>query len=116
MPCGANFPRAINLQENLEEGRGRNQTRKSDNMNALKEKVGETKPSFVPTALRVKVGPERIILGDGLQPFGFRTRKGTLYLQAQTSPTPGFKLASNNPIPGYGHFASVVSRNHGKTW
>ena len=81
-----------------------------------KKKSGATKKSVVTTALRVKVGPERIILGDGLQPFMFQTKKGTLFLQAQTSPTPGFKIAATNPIPGYGHFASVVSRNHGKTW
>lgn len=66
--------------------------------------------------LRIKIGPEKIILGDGLQPFMFQTKQGTLFLQAQTSPTPGFKIAGKNPFPGYGHFASVVSRNHGKTW
>src|SRR5438132_13997153 len=55
------------------------------------------------SSLRVKVGPERIILGDGLQPLMFQTKKGTLFLQAQTSPTPGFKPAKKNPISGYGH-------------
>src|ERR1051325_11129965 len=85
-------------------------------MNDLKKKIGVSKRGPAPARLRIKVGPERIILGDGLQPFMFQTNKGTLFLQAQTSPTPGFKIAATNPIPGYGHFASVVSRNHGKTW
>ena len=70
-------------------------------MNPLKNDVdGTTKPSAA-RALRVKVGPERIVLGDGLQPFMFQTKKGTLFLQAQTSPTPGFRIAATNPIPGY---------------
>src|SRR5262245_49226729 len=79
-------------------------------------KTGAKKERPRPTRLQIKVGPERIILGDGLQPFMFQTKKGALFLQAQTSPTPGFEKAAKNPIPGYGHFANVVSRNHGKTW
>jgi len=62
----------------------------------------------------VQIGPERIILTDGLQPFAFRTSKGTLVAQAQLSFPPGYKPPAKNAYPGLP--GTVVSRDGGQTW
>ncbi len=67
----------------------------------------------VDQSLRVEVGPEKIVFTDGLQPILFRTNKGTLFVQAATTPPPGWVPPQQNvfPIPG-----RVVSRDGGQTW
>jgi hypothetical protein len=65
---------------------------------------------------RVTVGPERMVLTDGLQPFMFRSSKGTLFLQAQFTGPPGFKCRPKDVIPGDGTCGNVISRDNGKTW
>ena len=66
--------------------------------------------------LRVAVGPERIVLTDGLQPFLFRGPKGTLFLQAQYTAPHDFVPPSKDMIPGGGWYGNVISRDGGKTW
>jgi len=63
--------------------------------------------------LRVTVGPERIILPDGLQPFMFQSRNGTLVVQGQMPEPPGFIAPNRNWgwIPG-----NVRSADGGETW
>jgi hypothetical protein len=65
--------------------------------------------------LRVDVGPERIVLTDGLQPFIFQSAKGTLFVQAQMNPPPGYKPPPKNAIPG-GLPGSAISRDNGQSW
>jgi hypothetical protein len=64
--------------------------------------------------LRVEVGPEKIILTDGLQPFLFRTKQGTLVAQAQLSFPPNHVHLEHDWYPGLP--GTVVSRDQGKTW
>ena len=66
--------------------------------------------------MSIQVGPERIVLTDGLQPFLFRTSKGTLFLQAQYTAPAGFVYAAKDMIPGGGVYGNVLSRDGGKTW
>jgi hypothetical protein len=64
--------------------------------------------------VRVEVGPERIVLTDGLQPFMVRSASGAIWVMAQTTAPPGFVLPPRNAmalVPGY-----VVSRDGGRTW
>ena len=67
-------------------------------------------------SLRIQVGPERIVLVDGLQPFLFRSRQGTVFVQAQLTAPPGFKPRAKDVIPGDGTCGNVISRDNGKTW
>lgn len=67
----------------------------------------------VDPGLRVELGPERIIFTDGLQPFMFRSRKGTLWFQAGTTPPVGWVAPQKNVAPPV---ANLVSRDNGKTW
>lgn len=62
----------------------------------------------------VDIGPERIVLTDGLQPFAYRTPAGTLLLQAQASLPPGYQFNTINQYPGL--IATVISRDDGMSW
>src|SRR5688572_10361130 len=64
--------------------------------------------------LTVSVGPERIVLTDGLQPFLFSTRAGTLVAQAQLTYPPNHVHAERDWYPGLP--GTVVSRDGGKSW
>ncbi|NQU09497.1 hypothetical protein HQ590_01790, partial [bacterium] len=66
--------------------------------------------------LNIRVGPERQVLADGLQPFMFRTRRGTLFLQGQLTAPPGFVPRKKDVIPGDGTCGNVISRDGGRTW
>jgi hypothetical protein len=66
--------------------------------------------------LKIHVGPERHVLSDGLQPFLFRTRRGTLFVQAQLTAPPGFVPRTKDVIPGDGTCGSALSRDGGRTW
>lgn len=66
----------------------------------------------MPTTLTI--GPERIVLTDGLQPFLLRTSRGTLFAQCQMSFPPGYKPAAHNAYPGA--IGNIVSRDGGQTW
>jgi len=62
----------------------------------------------------VEIGPEQIVLTDGLQVYMFQTSKGTLVAMAQLSLPPGYQLPERNvfpSIPGW-----IISRNQGKSW
>jgi len=64
--------------------------------------------------VRVEVGPERIVLTDGLQPFMVRSGSGAIWVMAQTTTPPGFVPPPRNAmpmVPGY-----VISRDGGRTW
>lgn len=63
--------------------------------------------------LQVKIGSERIVLTDGLQPFGFKTSDGTLVVQAQLSYPPG-QRPEKDVFPGLP--GNAVSRDRGQTW
>lgn len=69
----------------------------------------------VANALRVEVGPERIILTDGLQPVLLRTSKGTLYVHAGASTPPGWGFARRNIFP-FAFLRHAISRDGGDTW
>jgi len=69
-----------------------------------------------PGRLNVRVEAERMVLSDGLQPFMFRSWKGTMFLQAQFTAPPGFKAAGVNVIPGDGICGNVISRDAGNSW
>jgi BNR repeat-like domain/BNR/Asp-box repeat len=58
--------------------------------------------------LKVTLGPERLVLNDGSQPYLFMSAKGTLVVQAQRP-----RLVSTD-YPGV--YGTVVSRDGGKTW
>lgn len=62
----------------------------------------------------VAIGPERIILTDGLQPYVFRTAAGRLIVQAQLSFPPGYQPLAANQFPGI--IATVVSDDGGESW
>src|ERR1051325_11202901 len=64
-------------------------------------------------SLRVTVGPERMVLTDGIQPFLFYSNKGTLFLQAHLSALPEFLATKPN---GVGIVGNVISRDGGDTW
>src|ERR1041385_4158501 len=63
---------------------------------------------------RIECGPERIVLTDGLQPFGFRTASGKIIVQALTSFPVGYRPPEKNRWPGM--TATVVSRDEGRSW
>ncbi|MEO6907334.1 MAG: sialidase family protein [Abditibacteriaceae bacterium] len=63
--------------------------------------------------LQVDIGPERIVMTDGLQPFGFKTRSGSIVVQAQLAYPPG-QRPERDVFPGLP--GTVVSRDGGKTW
>ncbi len=65
---------------------------------------------------RITVGPERMLLADGLQPFLLLTRGGTMFVQGQLTAPPGFVRAKQNVIPGDGVSGNVISRDRGRTW
>lgn len=68
------------------------------------------------SSLRIQVGPERMVLVDGLQPFLFRSRRGTMFLQAQLSIPPGYvKSRELDSVGGY-PCGNVLSRDNGRTW
>jgi hypothetical protein len=46
----------------------------------------------------------------------FRSRNGTLFLQAQLTMPPGIKINKKNVIPGDGICGNVLSRDGGRTW
>src|SRR5262245_61877369 len=58
--------------------------------------------------LKIKIGPEMKILPDGLQPFMFASRQGTLVVQAQLPTT------EEKEFPG--RWGTVRSTDGGKTW
>src|SRR3990167_6529436 len=58
--------------------------------------------------LKLKIGPEQIILREGLQPFMFQTNKGRLVVTSQLPVPPG------TPFPGI--WAPMVSDDRGETW
>lgn len=62
---------------------------------------------------RVEIGPERMVLADGLQPFILRARDKTIVVQAQLQLPPHTKTARDifPAVPG-----TVISRDCGKSW
>ena len=60
-----------------------------------------------------EVGPELILLADGLQPFMFRTGSGAIVVQAEMSYPPGAIQQDKDPYPGLP--GTVVSRDNGAT-
>jgi hypothetical protein len=66
------------------------------------------------TALRIEVGPECQVVSGGLQPFLFRSARGTLVLQAQLPYPASYALPPKNIFPGLP--GTVVSRDSGTTW
>lgn len=64
--------------------------------------------------MKIDVGPERMVLTDGLQPFMFRTSKGTIFVQAQLSYSSNYKRPEANVYPGPP--GSAVSRDDAATW
>ena len=58
--------------------------------------------------LNVALGPERVILNDGSQPYLFVSAKGTLVVQAQRPR----RVSTDYP----GVYSTIVSRDGGKTW
>ena len=62
---------------------------------------------------QIRVGPERIVLTDAMQPIMFRTSRGTLYVSGGSPWPPGItppdRNRSSNPC-------AVVSRDNGRTW
>lgn len=64
--------------------------------------------------LHLHIGPERIILTDGLQPFGFQTGSGAIVVQAQASFPPGYERPEKNAFPGL--HATIVSRDKDECW
>src|SRR6187402_2731306 len=58
--------------------------------------------------LRVTLGPERVIMQDGSQPYLFMSAKGTLVVQAQRP-----RLVSTD-YPGV--YGTLVSTDGGNTW
>lgn len=64
--------------------------------------------------LQIKVGPERIVHTDGIQPFMFQSSKGTLFNQSQLSFAPGYVSPAKNRFPGLP--GNVISRDRGATW
>ena len=58
--------------------------------------------------LKVTLGPERVILNDGSQPYLFISAKGTLVVQAQRPR----QVSTDYP----GAYSTIVSRDGGKTW
>ncbi|MBI3920409.1 MAG: exo-alpha-sialidase [Armatimonadetes bacterium] len=75
--------------------------------------IKEESPSLQ-SRLKVDVGPERIVLTDGLQPFMFRTDSGTLFAQAQLSFPYNYIRPEKNAFPGLP--GNVLSRDGGDTW
>ena len=64
--------------------------------------------------IQVEVGPERIVLTDGLQPFMVRSESGAIWTMAQTTPPPGLVLPARNVmglVPAY-----IISRDGGRSW
>ena len=59
--------------------------------------------------MKIKVGPERMVVADGLQPFACMTRRGTIYLQCQLTAPHGVKFTKKNIIPG--HESSRIDTN-----
>lgn len=66
------------------------------------------------TEPHVEIGPEQIVLTDGLQPFMFQTAKGTLVAMAQLSVPPEYKFPEKNVFPSLPGW--IVSRDKGKSW
>jgi hypothetical protein len=64
--------------------------------------------------LRISIGPEQIILPGGLQPFMFKSDKGTLVLQAQLPFPKDYVQPEKNAYPGYP--GTVRSVDGGRTW
>jgi len=63
---------------------------------------------------QIEVGPERMVLTDGLQPFMVRSATGAIWVMAQTTPPPGLVLPPRNTmgfVPAY-----IISRDNGRTW
>lgn len=62
----------------------------------------------------LKVGPERMVLTDGLQPFAFKGAGDTIVVQAQLTFPPGYEPPAHNSFPGLP--GNAVSRDGGQTW
>jgi hypothetical protein len=63
--------------------------------------------------LKVEIGPERIILPGGLQPFMFQSKKGTLLVEGMMPEPPGFVAPNLN----WGWFTEFIrSTDGGNTW
>jgi len=62
----------------------------------------------------VKVGPERMVLTDGLQPFAFKGAGNTVVVQAQLTFPPGYEPPARNSFPGLP--GNAISRDGGQTW
>ena len=63
---------------------------------------------------RCELGPERLVLTDGLQPNMVRSAKGALWVQAGGTPPPGFVKAPRNAFGNTVIFAR--STDGGRTW
>jgi hypothetical protein len=53
---------------------------------------------------------ERMVLADGLQPFLFRSRRGTIFLQAQLSTPLGYVKTKEHYTVGNYPCGNVLSR------
>jgi hypothetical protein len=65
-------------------------------------------------SLRVEIGPERMVLCDGLQPFLFTTGSGKLVLQAQFHFPPNYIHQERDEYPGLP--GTVTSTDNGASW
>jgi hypothetical protein len=80
-------------------------------LETMRTNQGETRRRF-----HIDIGSERIVLADGLQPFLFRSRRGTIFLQAQLSTPLGYvKTKEHHTVNDY-PCGNVISRDNGKTW
>ena len=64
--------------------------------------------------LRIEVEPEFQLLSGGLQPFLFRSTRGTLVIQAQLPYPVGYPFPPKNVFPGLP--GTAVSRDGGRSW
>src|SRR5262245_19475882 len=64
--------------------------------------------------MSIDLGPERIVMTDGLQPFAVKSARGSIFVQAQLRFPPGYVPPARNAYPGLP--GSIVSRDGAKTW
>jgi hypothetical protein len=61
----------------------------------------------------VEVGPERMVMTDGIQPYLCSSSKGTIYLQGQLTPPLNYSYGKRNHASPTGN---ALSRDAGQTW
>lgn len=72
------------------------------------------KKETVREELNVEIGPEQIVLTDGVQVFMFQTSKGTLVAMAGLSFPPDHQLPERNVYPAMPGW--IISRDKGRSW